>query len=259
MNRMLAILVGVGLAGCAPVAPVGPSQSDSTVSPIATSSATPSATPQQRITMATCAGGPFPVEVLEGVGPPPGDDVAADVLRRHIELGRAEDGDWIEALRTDDTVLFILPDKDAAFDPVLGEYPTHPHALVEKTEGKWRLGDLGRCEPWPALDPGVGRAVFRVAPDVELAADSTETAVLVTELACTRGQDARGRILPPQIFSDADSVTVVMTIRALTGVHTCIDGRATPFVLRLPEPLGERPLLDGYSIPPRDATIGSGY
>jgi hypothetical protein len=56
-----------------------------------------------------------------------------------------------------------------------------------------------------------------------------------------------------------DSVTVVMTTRPRTGVGTCQENEPTPFVLELPEPLGGRTLLDGSSIPARDATLGSGY
>ena len=38
------------------------------------------------------------------------------------------------------------------------------------------------------------------------------------------------------------------------GAQECPDNPETPFLLALPEPLGDRVLLDGYSIPPRDAT-----
>lgn len=256
MKRMLGILVGVGLAGCATVTPA------STSSPAATAAttATPSVAPTDVITMVTCGGAEaFAVDVLDGVGPPPGNDAAADVLRRHIELrGRPTDlgsfEDWIEAVRIDRSfVLYILPEAQP-YDAALGEVPWYPYLRLAKRDARW-TSNWGGCEPQPAVERGV-IAEFRLAPGVQLTEDSREVDVLVTETTCNSGEDARGRVLPPEVFIGVETVTIVMAIRPRDGAHTCPSNPPTPFVLQLPEPLGGRRLLDGSSIPPRDPATG---
>lgn len=52
-----------------------------------------------------------------------------------------------------------------------------------------------------------------------------------------------------------DSVTVTFAVRPRLGAQECPSNPETPFVLELPEPLGDRSLRDGSSVPPRDATV----
>ncbi len=113
-------------------------------------------------------------------------------------------------------------------------------------------------DPTPTLQPDAGsdlhRASFRVAPDVELTPDLTEIEVLVTERACNSGEDASGRIEEPVVTLGAESVTVVFAVRPRGGAQECPSNPETPYVLVLAEPLGDRVLLDGSEMPPRDAT-----
>lgn len=206
--------------------------------------------PGDGIAMATCGGEPFPVAVLDGIGPAPGNDPAAEALRAHLDMAHVEtdwlpDDGWIEATRTDEAVLYLAPAVDGSFAMV----------TIGLDAGRWSVDGWGGCQPRPAVDPAVGIAEFRVAPGEGLGPESSEFDVLVSELACNSGEDARGRILPPQLISDADSVTVVMTVRPRGGGQDCPSNPETPFLLQLPEPLGERTLLDGSTIPPRDATL----
>jgi hypothetical protein len=256
------ILTAVGLVGCGRLAPVATSSPEPTASAEPTSSLapTPSATPEVGITMATCGGGAlesFPVEWLDWVGPPPGDDAPAAELQRLLDTDRRWGGDWIEAARAADWVLYMVP--HYADESPHAYEPSFDYAWIEESDGTWEVTDSGGCQPRPDLDldPDVGYAEFRLAPEETLAEDTTEVGVLVSELACVGGRDATGRILPPHVFSGAEAVTVVITVRHLPpGAYTCIEGPPTPFVLELPEPLGDRALLDGSSIPPRDPETG---
>lgn len=217
----------------------------------ASSTAPQSAEAGAPIARLTCGGGPaFDIAALDRLGAAElGVDPASAALRAHLTQGGIEtewlpDSGWIEASRTATEVIFLARDADGSWYSV----------TVELGDGQWRVDGWGGCSPQPDLPLGVNLAAFRVAPGAALDPDVTEIAVLVTETVCNSGQDARGRILPPQLITDAETVTVVMTVRARGGAQDCPSNPETPFLLELPEPLGERRLLDGSSVPPRDAT-----
>ena len=218
-GTLLALLAISGIAGCSTAAPVPSSSADSSKM----STPMPSGGAADEITMVTCGGASFPVEVLAGRGPAPADDYPGSLLRRHIkiqvhdELPPAER--WIEAVRTDDQAVYIL-DAVTSEDPRTGEEPSHRYFSVHKVDGKWRSG-WGGCIPRPAVEEGVV-ASFRIAPGEQLADDSTKINVLVHELSCTGGQDATGRILAPEFFTDSKSVTVVIAIRPPWRAGGCV-------------------------------------
>lgn len=86
---------------------------------------------------------------------------------------------------------------------------------------------------------------------VDGAIDRTSTMIplLVTERACNSGETAEGRIQALVELSEA-GVTVTITVVPRPGAHDCPSNPATPFLLELPEPLGDRALLDGGAEPP---------
>ncbi len=215
------------------------------------SPAVASGDPGAPISRLTCGGGPaFDIAALDRPGAAElGADPAAVALRAHVTGGGMEtewlpDAGWIEASRSANEVMYLAHGEDGSLYRV----------TVGLAGGEWRVDGWGGCNPQPDLPPGVNLATFRVAPGAALDAHVTEIEVLVTETACNSGQDARGRILPPQVISDVATVTVVMIVRARVGAMDCQSNPETPFLLELPEPLGDRALLDGSSVPPRDAT-----
>jgi hypothetical protein len=213
--------------------------------------------PEQVMTQVTCGGsGPaFPASILdEPGGAQHDDDPAAAALRRHLDdpaMGMEvswlpKDG-WRAAIRDDAFVLFVAE--------VPGEEGSLAEVTTELQGESWQVTGWGSCQPMADVGPDHGLAQFRVAPDEELTPEMTEIDVLVTERACNSGQDARGRIEEPTIVAGDETMTVVFAVRPRGGAHTCPSNPETPFLLELPEPLGERTLLDGSSVPPRDATI----
>ena len=244
--RMAWLLATVAVAASACAAP------GSGTSPGAsTSAADRSGDPGAPISRLSCGGGlAFDVEALDRPGTAElGVDPAAAALRAHLAEGGIEtewlpDAGWIEAARSASEVLYLARGGDGSVHRV----------SVALAEGGWRVDGWGGCTPQPELPLGVNLAIFRVAPGAAVGPDATEIDVLVTETACNSGQDARGRILPPRVISNAHAVTVVMTVRARVGAQDCQSNPETPFVLELPERLGDRVLLDGSSVPPRDAT-----
>ena len=202
----------------------------------------------------TCGGGgpSFSADVLEGPGGAEnGADPAAVALRTHlatdhIDIDWLPDAGWIEVARTDSLVQYLAPDAAAE-----GSWY---FATVGRDGSEWEVDGWGGCPLQPDVGPGMGIASFRVAPDAELDPAATEIEVLVTEQACNSGEDAQGRIVVAAIDEDDESVTVTLAVRPRGGAQECPSNPETPFVLELPEPLGDRALLDGSSVPARDAT-----
>lgn len=242
-GRTIALLVALLLAG-------GCAAERSGASAGASAEASAEADLQPAITRVTCGGPSFDLAVLDQPGGAElADDPAAAALRGHLTAGNVEtdwlpDEGWIEATRTEVMVQYVARGGGAPLSAV----------TVELRDGHWTIGGWAQCRPRAEVAPGVNLAMFRVAPHEELMPETTKVDVLVTELACNSGQDASGRILRPRIISGADSVTVVMTVRPRGGGQECPDHPETPFVLELPEPLGDRLLLDGSEVPARDAT-----
>ena len=195
----------------------------------------------------------FRLAVLnERAGVDPSEDQPAAILHATLrETEGLQEGEglpgagWIRAAHTDEVVLFVAPGEGMAWSMV----------KVQLRDGIWSADSYGQCHLQPELPDGVNLAIFRVAPDEELKPESTEVEVLVTELVCNSGQDARGRIRPFSITPAEDSVTVIFTVVPRPGGHECPGNPETPFTLALPEPLGDRVLLDGSEVPPRDAKI----
>lgn len=205
------------------------------------------------VTSVTCGGPGFPASVLDASGGAEnGSDPAAEALRDHLATPDMEtewlpDSGWKEAVRTDDLVVFIA-------DALPGGEPELVQVSIEHRDGAWRVGGWSGCSLHADVGPDLGLASFRVAPDVELAPEVTEIEVLVTERACNSGEDASGRIEKPVVTVGAESVTVVFAVRPRGGGQDCPSNPETPYTLVLDEPLGDRVLLDGSEVPPRDAT-----
>jgi hypothetical protein len=201
----------------------------------------------------TCGGPAFPASVLSergsaetAMGP------EADALRALLARPEADDllppTGWRTAVHTEDTVVFIA-DVEA-----IGDEPTFADVTLELADGAWQMHGFGQCRPVADVGPGLGLAEFRVAAHETLGPETTEIDVLVTERACNSGGDARGRIVEPAIIPRADAMVVVFGVVPRSGDQSCQGNPETPARLVLPEALGDRTLLDGSAVPPRDAT-----
>jgi hypothetical protein len=194
----------------------------------------------------------FPLAVLDQDDEVhPGNDEPAAILRATLrEMEGLAEGErlpstgWIRAVQTEDIVLFVAADGAASWSMV----------KVERRDGTWGFDASGQCRLQPDLPAGVGLAVFRLAPSAEIGPGATTLELLVTETACNSGEDARGRVRVLDIIPAAETVTVLLGVVPRPGGHECPSNPETPFTLELPEPLGDRVLLDGSSVPARDAT-----
>lgn len=202
----------------------------------------------------SCGGRGFPASVLDGpANAEQSGHPAAAALRRHLaepglDFEWLPDSGWHVAYLDDEEAMFVARADDGPESPPLAEVG------ASRVDGQWRVTGWGQCAPQADVGPGLGLASFRVAPGFELTPESTRIDVLVTEYACNSGEDARGRIVDPAIVDGGASVVVVFAVRPRGGEQACPSNPETPHLLVLPEQLGDRVLLDGSEVPPRDAT-----
>jgi len=105
------------------------------------------------------------------------------------------------------------------------------------------LGDLS--VPWVTLDP-----------ENPLDPASRQVHLLVTERSCNSGEDAEGRIDAVQIDERDDRIDLVLGVRPRDGGQDCPMNPATPFVVTLHEPIGERLVINGTLQNERPITYG---
>jgi hypothetical protein len=103
------------------------------------------------------------------------------------------------------------------------------------------------------LPEGLGEATWDLAAGQSIGPETTTFEALVTERDCASGQPSEGRIVGPNVLPIEGQVLVTFAVRPLGGdVQTCQGNPATRATVTLPEPLGDRRLLDGSTLPPRE-------
>jgi hypothetical protein len=196
--------------------------------------------------LASCGGHPFTADALDSaptdqVGPE--FDALRAVFAEHAgELeGKPEQQAWRLVDKRDEGLLFIADSSRGLL-----------YVFLRRQGDRWAFANMGDCQLRAHLGDGAGAARWWLDPRLPPpAADSTVLEILVLEQACASGNYASGRILPPAIQYEADSITITIGVRGVGG--TCPMNPNTPAVLMLGEPLGDRELLDGFFIPPAPA------
>ena len=122
-----------------------------------------------------------------------------------------------------------------------------------------RVVMTGVQDPSAEIEGRVGPAEWWVDPAAApLPTDATTVPAMIRERACASGQSPEDRLVDPVVFSSADAVLVNVWVRRLSGGQDCQGNPELPIEITLPEPLGDRELLDGSSVPPRDASVPPG-
>ncbi len=113
---------------------------------------------------------------------------------------------------------------------------------------------VGNAQPFDGeREARVGPAAWWVDPTTTPLATATTIRALVREAACAGGKTPENRVEPPQIDVTNAAITIAFEVRLRPGVQDCQGNPPFPVTIKLPEPLGNRPLLDGGSDPPRNA------
>ena len=202
------------------------------------------ATEMEEEPLASCGGVAFPAAVLEEpIGPndllPPEFEGLNEILCEfRTEFRLPDDTIWRLAVRNGDRAAFLT---QRAGDWI--------YATVRAEGNGWRARGMGECRVHGVVSGVPGAASWwldnRVPPPT---VDSIELPVLVQDAACSSGTYATGRISSPLVQYTADSVVIFAAVREIGG--SCLLSPATPAVFILPQPIGDRQLLDGYHVPP---------
>ena len=115
---------------------------------------------------------------------------------------------------------------------------------------------IGTAEPPVGqVDGRLGPATWWLNPRAPApTATSTSISGFVREESCASGRSPEGRVEGPLFDLTETAVTVTFGVRPLPGAQDCQGNPPFGITFQLPEPLAERTLMDGNSVPPRDAS-----
>jgi heat shock protein HslJ len=100
---------------------------------------------------------------------------------------------------------------------------------------------------------GTAAAFWTVAPGQDLNAETSEIAVLVTRLGCNSG--VTGGVVEPDVRPEGNRVVLTFTVRpGEPSAADCPGNNQVPYAVELPEPIGNRQLVDGQCLPEGEAT-----
>ncbi|ARU51237.1 hypothetical protein CBR64_06765 [Cellulosimicrobium cellulans] len=155
----------------------------------------------------------------------------------------------------------LLRALDQPEDLGAGDVRTHEMLVVEWVDATdvdpvptWSLTAAQTCALRADLG-GLGTATLTLDPEHPPAPDAREIHLLVTEMACNSGQDAEGRVRVVNLGARDDAVAVTVGVEPRDGAADCQGNPATPYVVDLDEPLGDRPVLDASVHPAREVVL----
>ena len=190
----------------------------------------------------------FPPDALAGPGQELAPDAAAAALREFLLTEPAPEfpfprAGWHRVSQTAERELFV------ASTP--GDPPWLAVAFT-RPAGGWVVDAYGACALSVALPGGIGLADWWVDPDAPPPTpQSTTVAVQLMERACAGGQPPDGRVLAPVVVYRPDAIVVTIAVASIPGDSDCQGNPSVPFTIQLSEPLRDRTLLDGGTVPPR--------
>jgi hypothetical protein len=114
------------------------------------------------------------------------------------------------------------------------------------------LGAVALVACTPSETGQYGPATWALDPAADIGPETTEFTAWVTELGCASGRSSADRIGGPDIQASVETVVVTFGVVPLGGAQECQGNPPTAVTVRLPEPLGDRRLLDGGREPPAE-------
>jgi len=139
--------------------------------------------------------------------------------------------------------------------------PTQPTTAAPSptTESGPTTAPEGTLTP-AAPDPGVSMVATWWLDPAHLPIDPQATRLygFVQERECASGTSPEGRILAPDIDYGAEALTITFSIAPLPGDQDCQGNEPYGVVFDLEDAVDGRPILDGGTVPARDATTMPG-
>jgi hypothetical protein len=124
-----------------------------------------------------------------------------------------------------------------------------PHLLtVAISRGrreKWSVIGVSNSRPLRASRQGIRASSWRLDPEFEITPDQSELHLLVTEQTQATGVLADDRLLAPDLYVGAEELVLRLYVKALEGYTGRTRRYETAVTVKLPEPVGERAVVDG--------------
>lgn len=194
-----------------------------------------------------CPSGPhFPYGVLAGLS---NEDERPELIEAIQPFLAGEEGqfwpqDGWKVLVADDeeATLVTLGDDGLAF------------MFLTRAEGVWSWSgsQMGSAEcPLQYVTPqGLNTVEWRLDPSsAPMGADTTQVSVLLTERECVSGQPIGSRLVGPQIVMTGSEVRLAFAAVPPPGeAFDCQGNPETPYIVSLPEAIGDRVVIEGYGI-----------
>ena len=143
---------------------------------------------------------------------------------------------WRVLARTDDEVLFAR-----------GRPPELLTVAVshDARRGRWSCIGVSAARPLRAARERIRASGWRLDPTRQVTPEETVLRVLVAEQTFAGGQRADKRLLMPDLHVGADELVLTMFVTPVPGFQTRSSNPETPARIALPEPVGQRRLIDG--------------
>jgi hypothetical protein len=149
--------------------------------------------------------------------------------------------DWLMLRETADEILLVHSGADEV-----------SFMEVSRADDKWVWSgavSVGSC-PLHYLTPqGLNEVDWRLDPEAQLDTNATTVTVLVTERTCVGGQEVGDRLLDPQVVLTEDALRIAFAAQPPNGdLFTCQGNPETRVTVDLPEPLGDREIIEGLAL-----------
>jgi hypothetical protein len=127
-------------------------------------------------------------------------------------------------------------------------------AVSRAKRDKWLVVGVSNSRPLRASRQGLRASSWRLDPDFEVGSDDSELHLLVTEQTQATGVPADDRMLAPDLYVGADELVLRLYVKALEGYTGRTRRYETAVTVRLPEPVGDRAIVDGAVYEPPGAS-----
>jgi hypothetical protein len=125
------------------------------------------------------------------------------------------------------------------------------YATFSRDDGVWQPAGWGGCRIEIAA-PGFGNASWVVDETAPLDPSAELVRLRIQEKNCASGQAPVHREVVPVVVAEDDRITITVLVEPVQGVATCPANPWHQIIVDLGEPLGDRALFDGSSLPPTE-------
>ena len=130
-------------------------------------------------------------------------------------------------------------------------------AVRRGSRNRWAPLGVSNSRSLRATRDGVRASSWRVDPRFLPGPEVTDLRILVTERTMATGTPAASRLLEPELFVDSERMVLRVYVKPLEGYVGRAFSHETPLIVRLPQPLGVRELVDGAVWPVGYASVAA--